>query len=854
MWFKTRRIFISHSSKDDNLANALVEQLASRGLKPFVDHHAKSGIIPGSDWLQALRRDLGGAQAVLILVSDDWRLSQWCQAEFRTAKLLNKPIIPVVVGSGAHADIEPSLQKIVVEQDATDIPRASIDAIDRALPSRVFANTVLSTGIAAVLLIAAMGLGTTQYGRWDAAHLKGGAFVDLLAGQNGGLLALGVNTWGRRGLYASADCGSTWSEMDLPDELADPNRLDDTIHEILVATDRGLWIYDKATRKWSRFKLEGLSDTVLVAKVVPGQPDRVIYGTRKPGGVSVFAGTAIVGGQGGQLQLREGMGGTTILDRRSRKIRSFPFQMNDVAFHPQDPGKIAVAAANDGVFVSQDGLATAIRITNIKLAVPLFVSFDSTGETVYAGGRSGLSSFTFPTSPEKQPEVRHHAGVTTRTTHGLTLGTDGRMLLATTTGLFVAERRDTKFAAFAPAPLEKHTNKVLQCGDRTLIATGGAGVLSFSKDTQAWHPVLTSSSNIDAFTGISAGSLHVVSAGPYIFRSLDGGQTFEMVLAPGANATTLSAREPALQNGSATAETLRRRSEAARSSYRYNQSSILAGLGNGKIFRKPSGSVEWAEIRVAEASSSTWPVNAIVRSTTHPHVVLAAFRDRAPLLSADDGETWAALDRISPEHAVSAFALEDGRFLLGALDGRLRAFDPGNKDVVIGSSAARSPISGYAFDPARSLSLAVDFGGNVYQVEPSSLRLIRIGKVRTDAATDWIDLFCCDSAGRFYLGGKSMGLLRSGDGGKAWERVESIGHDTTIYALGPGPMGRPSIYSAAGLLRASDQGKVCMTDTYCLCWSLGKISLRVSTLWKRLRQSTTKSGPVRPTPANAGED
>ena len=74
MYFKSPRIFVSHSSNDDSIADKLVEQLTSRGFKPFVDHHSKEGIIPGEDWLQALRRNLKGAQAVLILVSDAWRL------------------------------------------------------------------------------------------------------------------------------------------------------------------------------------------------------------------------------------------------------------------------------------------------------------------------------------------------------------------------------------------------------------------------------------------------------------------------------------------------------------------------------------------------------------------------------------------------------------------------------------------------------------------------------------------------------------------------------------------------------------------------------------------------------------
>src|SRR5262245_52698743 len=168
MLLRTRRIFLSHSSNDDQLANKLVEGLTSRGLKPFVDHHPKTGIVPGQDWLQSLRRDLGRAQAVLILVSDAWRLSEWCQAEYRTAKLLNKPIIPVVIGRGDHKDIEPSIQKVVLDSGATDIGPGALDAIARALPSRVLANSLLLIAFAACVALAAMGVDSAPYGRWDA--------------------------------------------------------------------------------------------------------------------------------------------------------------------------------------------------------------------------------------------------------------------------------------------------------------------------------------------------------------------------------------------------------------------------------------------------------------------------------------------------------------------------------------------------------------------------------------------------------------------------------------------------------------------------------------------------------------
>jgi hypothetical protein len=836
MLFKTRRIFVSHSSNDDQFADKLAKELTSRGLKPFVDHHPKTGIIPGEDWLRALRRSLGRTQAVLILVSDGWHRSEWCQAEYRTAKLLNKPIIPVVIENSTYGDIEPSLQKIILDRGAGAVSPDAIDAIARALPNRILANSLVSAGIVMPLLIAAMGVENTPYGRWDAATLRGGAFVDLLRdpGKNDALFALAVNTFGRRGLFSSPDCGNTWSKIALPEALTDPNRLDVTADEILVASDNGLWILNKFSQRWANPKLEGLSERVLVAKVVPLQPDKIIYGTQSLGGIS--AGGVAVSENNEPLRAREGGGGATILDRRTDQTRSFPFQMNDVAFHPIDPAKIAVAAANDGVFISRDGLTTVTKIGKFDWGAPVNVSFDDQGDTVYVGSENGLSSFKFPVSENEQPEVRHLFAVPGGEAHGVAFGRDGRMILATTVGLFAAETRGAEFSPVVPAPLEKHVNKVLFCGERTLAATGGYGVVSFSQGDAAWQQVLTSTGNFAAFSGATTGSFRIVSAGPYVFRSLDGGRTFEAVVAPRAIGTTISIWEPPSETGSPTDELLRNRSQTARASYLYSKSSILAGFGEGKILRKPPGSVAW--IAVANENDTQTPVNTITRSVTNPQLVVATFQDGQPILSVDDGESWISIDGLARDQALLAFALEDGRYLLSGRDGKVRTFDPRTKAVTTGSSNSQKPIAGYTFNPSLGLSVVVDIGGDVYSLEKPSLELREIANVPVNPETEWIDLYCCDGEKGMYLGGKSMGLLRSMDGGKSWDKLSDI----SIYALGPGPAERPSLYSEIGLLQVSNQGKICISDTNCLSWTAAAIVSRASMLWARLRQGVESIG------------
>jgi hypothetical protein len=146
-------------------------------------------------------------------------------------------------------------------------------------------------------------------------------------------------------------------------------------------------------------------------------------------------------------------------------------------------------------------------------------------------------------------------------------------------------------------------------------------------------------------------------------------------------------------------------------------------------------------------------------------------------------------------------------------------------------------ISGYAFDRIGTLSLAADISGNVFSVDSTNWNFQEIAKVPTAKDIDWIAIFCCDLRGQFYLGGKSMGLLRSSDKGISWERVSApaFGQDISINDLQPGPLGRPSIYSDQGVLQASSEGKLCVSDKHCLKWSVSKIASRASLGLKLLR-------------------
>ena len=86
-------LFISHSSKDDALANALEAWLNANGFTDiFIDHSAIAG---GDKWREALRAASGACRVVLCLVTGSWLASSECVGEFEAAWDMGKRTLPL---------------------------------------------------------------------------------------------------------------------------------------------------------------------------------------------------------------------------------------------------------------------------------------------------------------------------------------------------------------------------------------------------------------------------------------------------------------------------------------------------------------------------------------------------------------------------------------------------------------------------------------------------------------------------------------------------------------------------------------------------------------------------------------
>jgi hypothetical protein len=91
-------LFISHSSKDSELTRTVAAILRKHGYGSlFLDIDPEQGIHSGARWEQILYSKLTEARAVVVIHSEHWKQSRWCFAEVSHAKLLGRPVFPILI-------------------------------------------------------------------------------------------------------------------------------------------------------------------------------------------------------------------------------------------------------------------------------------------------------------------------------------------------------------------------------------------------------------------------------------------------------------------------------------------------------------------------------------------------------------------------------------------------------------------------------------------------------------------------------------------------------------------------------------------------------------------------------------
>jgi hypothetical protein len=83
-------IFVSHSTKDHAFTAALAERLSAAGFRAWVD---VTDIPDGSTWPREIENAVTGCGAMIVVMSQDARESEWVERETLLAMSLRKPLL-----------------------------------------------------------------------------------------------------------------------------------------------------------------------------------------------------------------------------------------------------------------------------------------------------------------------------------------------------------------------------------------------------------------------------------------------------------------------------------------------------------------------------------------------------------------------------------------------------------------------------------------------------------------------------------------------------------------------------------------------------------------------------------------
>lgn len=151
--FPPAKIFISYATiAHKELAAELCEKLVENGFGVFLD---ADGILIGERFKTEIPQHLRESDAMLVLVSDAYGQSTWCQAEFHVAHTMKLPVLPVKFKAATPVVLPEPLATLINEYQHVEVPTpASATVIFEALKKRF---TTLKARVRRKHLIRAMG-------------------------------------------------------------------------------------------------------------------------------------------------------------------------------------------------------------------------------------------------------------------------------------------------------------------------------------------------------------------------------------------------------------------------------------------------------------------------------------------------------------------------------------------------------------------------------------------------------------------------------------------------------------------------------------------------------------------------
>jgi TIR domain/AAA ATPase domain len=111
-------LFVSHSSTDQAATERVRQRLRAEGVAAlFVDFDPEQGIPAGRNWERELYAQVRKVDAMVFLSSPASVASQWCFAEVALARLLGKPVFPILLEAGPRHPLLGDTQHIDLTRD-----------------------------------------------------------------------------------------------------------------------------------------------------------------------------------------------------------------------------------------------------------------------------------------------------------------------------------------------------------------------------------------------------------------------------------------------------------------------------------------------------------------------------------------------------------------------------------------------------------------------------------------------------------------------------------------------------------------------------------------------------------------
>ena len=104
------RLFVSYSRLDHAAVAPLVAELQARGFRVFLD---TSDVDPGDNFVTKLSRELKSATAIVAVLSENYSVGRWGQAELYHAIAMNKTVIPVLLSRDGISGLDEPLQRLL---------------------------------------------------------------------------------------------------------------------------------------------------------------------------------------------------------------------------------------------------------------------------------------------------------------------------------------------------------------------------------------------------------------------------------------------------------------------------------------------------------------------------------------------------------------------------------------------------------------------------------------------------------------------------------------------------------------------------------------------------------------------